>query len=139
VASLDEICLAIKETLENNISGINVYPEVMDAVVAPAIVIFPSPVDYLLTFGNSSTPWEFDLVLAVPGDDVIAQKALKEFYDSVGDRSIAATLLANQMLGRDDCSLKKPVTGSDYGARITFGDNTYVGAKIHIGVVTTHR
>jgi hypothetical protein len=139
VATLTEIRTAIQQTLLDNIAGINVYRNFPGTVVAPAIGILPAPMDYLLTFGNSSTPWEFDLIVVVEGDDDTAQDPLDELIDAVGNRSIAQVLLANQTLGRSDCSLKKPLTMSNYGAKYKFGgDDLYVGATIRIGVVTTH-
>lgn len=140
MASLFEIRTAIAETITNNIPGISVYAEVPEDVIEPVIAIYPADIDYLLTFGNSSTPWEFSILVgAASAEDLIAQRALDELVDSVGDRSIIAVLLANQTLGRNDCSIKAPVRMSNYGAKIKFGSTELFGAIIRIGVVTTHR
>lgn len=139
MASLSEIREAIRQTLLDNISGINVYRNVPGAIIAPAVCIYPKPKDYLHTFGNASGIWEFDLIVAIEGDDDAAQDPLDELIDQIGERSIPLVLLSNPKLGRADCSIKGPVTLVDYGARIKFGDDTYPGATIHIGVVTTYR
>lgn len=142
MATLKEVRTAIQQTLLDNLPAprVNVYRNFPGAIVAPAIGILTAPMDYLHTFGNSSTPWQFDLIVVVEGDDDAAQDPLDELIDAVGDRSIVQILLANQTLGRSDCSLMKPLTMSNYGAKYTFGGTeTYVGATIRIGVVTTHR
>lgn len=140
MASLTEIREAIADTIVSNISGISVYAEVPEGVVEPVIAIYPADMNYLFTFGNSSTEWEFTLLIgAGSAEDQIAQRALDELVDGVGDRSIAAVLLANQTLGRNDCSLKAPVRMSNYGSKIKFGGTELFGAVIRIGVVTTHR
>jgi hypothetical protein len=140
VATLFEIRTAIAETITNNIPGISVYAELPEDVVEPIIAIYPADMDYLFTYGNSSTPWEFTILVgAASAEDLIAQRALDELVDAVGDRSIIAVLLANQTLGRTDCSLKAPVRMSNYGSKIKFGSTDLFGAIIRIGVVTTHR
>lgn len=140
MASLNEIRTAIATTIVNNISGVSIYAELPEDVIEPVIAIYPADIDYLYTYGNSSTPWEFTILVgAASAEDLIAQRALDELVDSVGDRSIARVLLENQMLGRTDCSLKAPVRMSNYGSKIKFGSTELFGAVIRIGVVTTHR
>ena len=140
MASLREIRLAIKETIENNIPGVNVRAKVPEGEFGPAIAIYPADIDYLHTFRNASTPWEFNILVGVDSaEDEIAQAALDDLIDAVGDRSIIAVLLANDTLGRTDCSVKEPVRMSNYGAKIKFGDTELFGAVLRVGVVTTHR
>lgn len=140
MATLREIRTAIKETLETNIPGISVYAKVPEDVTEPAIAIYPADTNYLHTFGGATSKWEFDLLVGAAGaEDEIAQDPLDDLIDGVGDRSIFAVLLANQTLGREDCSVCEPIRMSSYGAKIKFGSTELFGAIIRIGVVTTHR
>lgn len=130
--------MAIRETLLANIPGINVQPKVIESVVPPAVFIRTAPdLDYFHTFGNSSTPWQFDLLVVTGADVEFAQDPLDELVDARGDKSIVRVLLDNQTLGRTDCSLNQPLRLSHYGT-LTFGQTPYTGATIRIGVVVTH-
>lgn len=138
MASLTDVRTALADILSDNISGLNTYRRVPGAIVAPAVVIYPGPMDYLFAYQNPATSWEFDLIVAVPGDDDYAQDPLDELIDATGARSIPAVLLANPKLGRSDCNVKAPLRMTNYGAKVKFGDVTYVGATIRVGVLASH-
>lgn len=136
--SLIEVRTAIADTLAAHIPGVNFKARMTRGVVVPAVVIYPADMDYLHTFRNSSTQWQFNLNVMAGTDEEFAQDPLDELVDARGDRSIPAVLLANPTFGRPDCHLMEPLTMSGYGARWTVGDSTYVGAVIRVGVIVTH-
>lgn len=137
MATLIEVRQAIKATLQNNITGLNVT-NVLGMPVPPAVMIVPQPWDYLYVFRNKTTEFEFvlDVFAAPAASEQFGQDTLDALVDGDGERSIVGCLLSNSTLGRSDCSVGGPIRLTHYGT-ITAGDTAFVGARISFAVIAT--
>lgn len=135
-ATLAEIRVAIKTTLEAAIPGYTVYPTVETVQVMPAGVVIPDDIDYLITFQQGVFTGFLDLyVLCEDPTDGLGQDELDGLIDPFGEHSIPRVLLdANGYIGLPGVQCV-PMRMSRYGGSFDSTDLTHVGAVIQLQIV----
>lgn len=117
-------------------TGIQIYPRNPDLVVCPAIVVVPSPGDFVgfdTTMGRGSDDIYFVVkVLVDTADSDTAQKRLDEFIDTAGTTSIKAVVDHNGSAGGPgDFAMTRKA--SSYGD-VEHNGQVYFGAEFLVEV-----
>lgn len=138
MASLTQIRAALKATLEAAITEL-VVPDKVPGTGFPSdfAVPVPSTGDFVVSMGQSSVTWAFDLAVVVPTADlIVAQSRLDPLVDVTGARSITRAVFGNRGLGLSNVDAH--VGGmSGYGLRYEWIGIDHVGASLSMTVHTS--
>ncbi|MGW6255415.1 hypothetical protein [Streptomyces sp. NPDC055085] len=113
---------------------LHAYPQVVDHVTAPAVVVLPSHGDFDEAFQQGNDAWSFNLLVLVPrADDVTAQNMLDSLVSKTGPNSIRHALYVTADLGLGDVdTFVSALKG--YGAEYNVVKVPHLGAILKVTV-----
>lgn len=137
MASLEQIRLGVKTTLEANIATLHGFSEVPDsAKILPCVIVMPTAADFLKAMGKGTDRWDFDLyVLAAYADAGIGQNSLDSFVTGAGVKSIRSAIFANPTLGLSGTHAHI-ASMSNYGSTFDVAAVAHIGATLQLVVYT---
>lgn len=137
MATLAAMRTAIKKTIKDNISGLQIYESVPDVEEAPCVVILPESADFHVSMARGSDTWEFSIVVMAPRVDAQdGQRQLDQYVSGSGPKSLREVFFKNDSLGlADTTSTVKSMKG--YGGNFDTAGNNYVGAVLRLSVTTS--
>ncbi len=136
MATLEQIRLGIKTTIEAHISGLTVYSYVKGSAVGNCLIVEPGDSDFLVAMGRGTDTLTFSLDVLVPAAEwEIGQRALDEYLSGYGERSIRQVIFNNRTLGLPNTDAH--VSGwSGYGGSREIGNTQHIGARLSLVVHT---
>lgn len=144
MASLTEIRAALKTTIRSTIPDLNVYSEVSDVQLVPAVIVTPGEpwggamtCDFNGAMGRGMDTWTLDLfVLVARADGALAQKNLDQYLTGRGPKSIREVIFNHSDLGLPDGTDAHAEGIRAYGGRFETAGIQHVGAVVRITVRT---
>lgn len=135
--AVSAIRTAIKDTVADNVEGIEGHEKIRDVVNVPAFVVAPAETDFAKAMGRGLDLWNFDVIVLVSRAEMdSAQDLLDEYVGGFGVKSIRQAIFQHPTLGL--ANLHAYVSGmSGYGATYNVGQVDYLGARLRVVVNTS--
>ena len=133
--NFDSIREGLALTITNAVPGLKVHKYVPESVTPPCAFITLEGFTYGDTFGRD-TSCELVVTVVVPGTmQVEAQRALEEYAEDSGIKSIYAAIEADPTL--DGSVAHAVVTGGDAPGQVQFGESTYPALPFRVDVIVS--
>jgi hypothetical protein len=131
--TLATIRTALKDAVENAVSGIQGYEVVPESVNLPAFVVMPRTSDFMGAMGRGVVTYTFDVIVLVSRrDDSLAQYDLDAFLEPAGDQSVSAAIWDARTTLKAQGIDAHSTGWKDYNASWPFAGIEHVGAALEV-------
>ncbi len=136
MASLEQVRLAFKATVEAAIPNFMVHELVVAKPVPPCALLTPEEADFAVAMARGTDTWSFEVdVLAPTADLAVGQSVLDQYVTGAGSKSIRQVIWNARSLG---------LAGTDahiaglvrYGGLYEYAGGQHVGATLRLIVHT---
>lgn len=140
MATLGEIRAGIKQAIQAEIDGMNVYNNVNDAVNSPACVVMPDPKEaaqFTKAMARGHDEWFINVYILVARTEAQdAQNKLDRYVSGAGQNSVRQAIYTHGDLFLEDGTDATPLSINGYGGSFDVANTNYVGAVLRLSVIT---